>query len=81
MVEYCNREYLLAYAFSFFWQRAGASERGGLSRGLAQADLGPGVLGPEPCLGRLRAVGVFDDSRYICVHCPALYVCVIVYRI
>ena len=42
----------------------GASERGGLSRGLAQADPGPGVLGPEPCLGRLRAVGVFDDSSY-----------------
>ena len=46
-----------------FRTRAGASERGGLSRGLAQADPGPGVLGPEPCLGRLRAVGVFDDSR------------------
>jgi hypothetical protein len=26
-------------------------------------DPGPCVLGPEPCPGRLRAVGVFDDSR------------------
>jgi hypothetical protein len=46
-----------------FGTRAGASERGGLPRGLAQADPGPSVLGPEPCLGRLRAAGAFDDFR------------------
>ena len=46
-----------------FGTRVGASERGGLPRGLAQADPGPSVLGPEPCLGRLRAAGVRGDFR------------------
>jgi hypothetical protein len=55
-----------------------ASGRGSLPRGLAQADPGPSVLGPEPCLGRLRAVGgLMTLGRFACIapHCMYAQLC------